>query len=183
MRASDEERDEAVDQLKQQFVAGRLSHDTFLARVHSALLARRRHEIEPLLADLPELTPRPSLMDRARALATPVADAVRAAIRTARSVQMLYPASGAAPLHFPPDGTCTVFTIGREANCDMVLADMTVSRYHARLTRGPGEWLLADLGSTNGTMVNGWRVRQPVVVRAGDQVRFGGTVFVMREVP
>lgn len=184
IRASDAERDEAVEQLKEQFVAGRLSQDTFLARVHGALSARRSRELKPLLADLPEPAERPSMADRvrerARALATPVADAVREAMRTARYVQMSSPV---LPLYFPPDGTRSAFTIGREERCDLTIADTTVSRVHARLTRSPDGWLLADLGSTNGTRVNGWRVREPAVVRAGDRVRFGAAVFVMRDVP
>jgi hypothetical protein len=173
MRASDADRDEAVSQLQEQFVAGRLSHDTFLVRVHSALSARRSHELRPLLADLPEPLPRRSLLDRARAMTAPVTDAVRRGVSTARYRY----------LDFPPGGTRTVFTIGREAVSDLVLADMTVSRVHARLALVGEDWMLADLGSTNGTRVNGWRVRDPVVVRAGDRVRFGGAVFVMRDVP
>jgi pSer/pThr/pTyr-binding forkhead associated (FHA) protein len=76
-----------------------------------------------------------------------------------------------------------VFTIGREENCDLFVPDMTVSRIHARLTRGAAGWMLADLGSTNGTRVNGWRVREPVAIRDGDRVRFGAMAFVMRDVP
>jgi hypothetical protein len=172
VRASDSERDEAVIQLKEEFVAGRLSHDTFLHRVNSALSARRRHELEPLLADLPEPEPRPSLLDKARGLAS---DVMRAAARTVR----ITGAGNPAPLYFPPVGEQTVFTIGREENCDLLVGDMTVSRIHARLTRTAGQWMLADLGSTNGTRVNGWRIRGPVQVRAGDTVRFGGAAFVI----
>jgi hypothetical protein len=195
-RASDADRDEAVSALQEQFVAGRLSHDTFLVRIHTALSARRSHELKPLLADLPEPARSPTLRERARALTTPVAAAVRMTVSTARSVNFDFSrfgrtdvGSSAVPLYFPPDGGRSVFTIGREAGCDFAIADMTVSRTHARLTRVKGEgeaggcWLLADLGSTNGTRVNGWRVLGPVVVRAGDRVRFGGTVFVMRDVP
>ncbi|HTB55966.1 MAG TPA: FHA domain-containing protein, partial [Trebonia sp.] len=64
--------------------------------------------------------------------------------------------------------------------CDLAIADMTVSRVHARLERGAAGWLLTDLGSTNGTRVNGWRVRGPVPVRAGDVVSFGDAQYSLR---
>jgi pSer/pThr/pTyr-binding forkhead associated (FHA) protein len=56
---------------------------------------------------------------------------------------------------------------------------MTVSRLHAQLERTPEGWLLSDLESTNGTRVNGWRVRGKVPVRAGDLVSFGNLEVVL----
>ena len=50
---------------------------------------------------------------------------------------------------------------------------MSVSRQHAQLERTPDGWLLSDLESTNGTRVNGWRVRGQVPVKIGDLVSFG----------
>jgi pSer/pThr/pTyr-binding forkhead associated (FHA) protein len=75
-------------------------------------------------------------------------------------------------LQFPRSGG-DQFSIGRDASCDLAIADMTVSRLHAQLERTPDGWLLSDLESTNGTRVNGWRVRGKVPVRAGDLVSFG----------
>src|SRR5262249_33822870 len=81
------------------------------------------------------------------------------------------------PLVFPRGGG-TRFSIGRRQDCDFHIADMTVSRMHARLVREPGGWTLIDLGSTNGTRINGWRVRGTGgPVRPGDQVRFGSADF------
>ena len=65
----------------------------------------------------------------------------------------------------------------------MTLADRTVSRWHASLERGVGGWVLADLGSTNGTRLNGWRVSSPSLVSAGDLVSFGAVTFVLTERP
>lgn len=65
----------------------------------------------------------------------------------------------------------------------MTLFDETVSRWHASLERSPYGWLLDDLGSTNGTRVNGWRVRSPSLVRAGDLVTFGRVTFVLADWP
>jgi FHA domain/Domain of unknown function (DUF1707) len=80
------------------------------------------------------------------------------------------------PLQFPR-GAGRIFSIGRDANCDLAIADMTVSRVHARLERTPDGWTLTDLASTNGTRVNGWRVHGQVRVRAGDLVSFGDAEY------
>jgi len=70
-----------------------------------------------------------------------------------------------------------VFVIGRSPGCDLVLRDMTVSSRHAELRRVAGNWLPADLDSTNGTHINGWRAGEGFTVRAGDWVRFGRVRF------
>jgi pSer/pThr/pTyr-binding forkhead associated (FHA) protein len=89
-------------------------------------------------------------------------------------------ASRPAPPPLPfPRGAGTIFTIGRDRECDLAIDDMTVSRLHARLERTSGGWRLTDLGSTNGTRVNGWRLRDAVLVRAGDLVRFGETEYTL----
>ena len=82
-----------------------------------------------------------------------------------------------------PTGEQDRFTIGRELACDMTLADETVSRWHASLRRDPRGWLLDDLGSTNGTRLNGWRVRSPSRVGSGDVVSFGAATFVLVDRP
>ena len=53
LRASDAERDQVVAKLRDEFVAGRLSHDTFLHRVNVVFESRRQAELPPLVADLP----------------------------------------------------------------------------------------------------------------------------------
>ena len=80
---------------------------------------------------------------------------------------------------FPP-GSGTSFTIGRTQECDLRIADLSVSRRHAQLDRGEDGWLLSDLGSHNGTRVNGWLVREPVPVRPGDVLQFGSAMFVIQ---
>ncbi len=64
-------------------------------------------------------------------------------------------------------------SVGSHRSNDIVLGDGTVSRRHARITRESGHFNLADLGSTNGTFVNGRRIRSAVTLSAGDQLRFG----------
>ena len=66
------------------------------------------------------------------------------------------------------------FMIGRAPTCSLILSDENVSRNHAVIQRGPGGWTLSDVGSTNGTQLNG----QPVTeaqLRAGDRIVFGST--------
>jgi hypothetical protein len=59
-------------------------------------------------------------------------------------------------------------TIGREKDCGVVIADRQVSRYHARLTSTPKGLLLEDLGSKNGTYLNGKLVTDLVYLQDGD---------------
>ena len=75
------------------------------------------------------------------------------------------------------------FTIGRASSCDFTVADLSVSRWHARLHHEDGNWLLSDLGSTNGTRLNGWRVTSAVPVQAGDNVSFGSAAYVIIDRP
>jgi hypothetical protein len=68
-------------------------------------------------------------------------------------------------------------TVGRGGGCGIVLAeDSYVSTLHARLFQRNGESFVEDLGSTNGTYVNGNRVTGPTRLRRGDQLQFGQTV-------
>jgi len=78
-----------------------------------------------------------------------------------------------------PAGDRLRFTIGRDAGCDLVLADPSVSRWHAALKRCASGWMLDDLGSTNGTWLNGWRVRECVPIGPDDQVSFGVMTFMV----
>jgi hypothetical protein len=66
------------------------------------------------------------------------------------------------------------YTIGRARECDIVLDYTEISRLHARLDTDHQNAILEDMGSTNGTFVNGRRLQQGEVhrLRAGDEVRF-----------
>ena len=68
-------------------------------------------------------------------------------------------------------------TVGRGGGCGIVLGDDTfVSQVHARLYRRDGDVYLEDLGSRNGTFVNGEAIGGATRLRRGDQVQFGSTV-------
>lgn len=69
-------------------------------------------------------------------------------------------------------------TVGREAATGLSLPDeTTVSRRHATLTRSGGQVLLRDLGSTNGTYINGVRLQGEATLKPGDTVQFGAVRF------
>jgi hypothetical protein len=186
LRASDEERDRAVSALRQEFVEGRLSHETFMFRMQSALGARHRGQLTGLFTDLPPRRAR--LLERVRAAfgrrdpepQPPPGMGVPPGVADASGwPPQPAPWTGPTPMVFPP-GSGTSFTIGRTQECDLRIADLSVSRRHAQLDRGEHGWLLSDLGSHNGTRVNGWLVREPVPVRPGDVLQFGSAVFVIQ---
>jgi hypothetical protein len=95
------------------------------------------------------------------------------------------------PLQEEPDGriyliveggrhlplTKTVYTLGRRIDCDVVLADPRVSRRHAQLRWRSGRYVLFDLGSTGGTSVNGYPVRE-AVLEPGDVFSLGGVDII-----
>ena len=77
--------------------------------------------------------------------------------------------------------TAERFLIGRNESCDLMLPDPGVSRQHAILTLKPdGGAVIADLGSRNGTFVNGEAIQNTAELRSGDQVRIA-TVDVVFE--
>ena len=196
LRASDAERDHAVSELRDEFAEGRLSHETFMYRMQSALDARHRGQLAGLFTDLPPRRPGAGkLMARIRAL-----------LRTQQAAGPSYeqapprippplhawqgppaplanpapPLAAPAPLAFPP-GSGVRFTIGRTRDCDLCLTDLSVSRMHALLVRREDGWVLSDLGSHNGTRLNGWLVREAVRVRAGNRVEFGSMAFIIQD--
>jgi len=70
----------------------------------------------------------------------------------------------------PPGGGL----IGRSRECDIVLADANVSRRHAEVRPGAaGTWTIADLGSTNGVLVNGRRISGAQALHPGDRIALG----------
>jgi FhaA, N-terminal domain/FHA domain len=66
-------------------------------------------------------------------------------------------------------------TLGRSRECDVVLQDPNVSRTHAEIRPRGGSWVVADLGSTNGSRLNGRVVTGSEVVKPGDEIELGST--------
>jgi len=67
-------------------------------------------------------------------------------------------------------------TIGRDINADIVINIPEVSRRHSQFRLDAGNYILEDLGSTNGTFVNGQRLTSPHRMRAGDTITLGEAV-------
>ena len=77
-------------------------------------------------------------------------------------------------------GTAPV-TIGRSGDCTVVIDDDYASSHHARISPHEGEWVIEDLGSTNGTYVQRTRVTSPMRVPIGAPIRIGKTVLELRK--
>ncbi len=75
----------------------------------------------------------------------------------------------------------TEITVGRDIHAGIVINIPEVSRRHARFRRDAGGYILEDLGSTNGTFVNGQRLMAPTTLRSGDTIRFGEAITLMFE--
>ena len=85
----------------------------------------------------------------------------------------------------PPDQRGRAFplgpevTVGRAAGCQITLDDTYASQIHARVFQRDGQYLVEDLGSTNGTYLNRHKVAGPMLVRQGDRLQIGNTVMEM----
>jgi FHA domain-containing protein/uncharacterized protein DUF1707 len=156
MRTSDHRRERVVGLLRRRFSEGYLSTDTFEVRAGVAYTTRDERELDSLVGDVP-----PSR--RWIAALRRVAEAVRGDRDAGRPLVVPEP---------PRDAAREGLVIGRNPDCDLVIGDPTVSRRHAELRREDGRWVLADLGSSNGTRVNGWRVRR-ATVGVGDELMLG----------
>ncbi len=69
-------------------------------------------------------------------------------------------------------------TVGRNKSCDVVLREKYISGEHIRIWYEKGEWYLEDLGSRNGTYINGQRIRNTVLLDAQDEIAVGELHFL-----
>jgi hypothetical protein len=165
-RVSDAQRDRVLGVLREGAAQGKLSHDTFMRRMELALSAHRSEELEALTADLRTEGRWTRGLFQVVGAVSGFPARVRRAWQAERLPKLLLP----APTPYP-------VLIGRDPANGLRLTHETVSRMHAELTVQGGRWILRDLGSTNGTCVNGQRVTGAVSVRDGDQVSFGRITF------
>jgi FHA domain-containing protein/uncharacterized protein DUF1707 len=161
-RASDDTREQAVAVLRRGLLAGRLGTETFVERVDAAYQAKTHDELASVTQDLP----------RQRKLWQAFLDRIAPGNEA--------PTIGCPVELQPPamaDGERRA--LGRNATCDYAIADPAVSGTHAELVRSGDGWLIRDLGSRNGTRVNGWLVEE-AILRPGDTLTLGASVFVFR---
>src|SRR5580700_5245101 len=151
LRASDAERDQVVAKLRDEYVAGRLSHETFLHRVDVVLESRQQADLPPLVADLPAGPPagrfvgwlrgtwsrvtgaavppwgqgRPAGSERSGAAGQGTVSPGRRAVRAMTTSMTAAPGRRQPFLLQFPRGGGDQFSIGRDAGCDLAIADMT----------------------------------------------------------
>lgn len=83
-----------------------------------------------------------------------------------------------AGMTFPLPPSCTV---GRAPDNSIVVPDQFISSHHARIYKSKkGEWVLEDLGSTNGTYLDEKQIAGPVIIKPGQLIRLGATSFELR---
>ncbi len=127
------------------------------------------------------VSPSPSVRAEHPATGTQPVDADRAEAVTVRPVAatMASPVDGAVTTAIVlDDGTRHVLdteriTIGRQSGCSIVIRDTNVSREHVQLRRRPHGWTVRDIGSTNGTRLNGVRVEGEQTLANGDIIMLG----------
>lgn len=168
VRASDVERDRVLRVLGDRVAEGRMSHETFERRVDQVLRARSQTELADIVHDLP---PANRVVNRLTGIISSVSQV------TAR-IEAAWRAPRLPRFALPPGGTSRI-VVGRAPGCQFILTDLTVSRLHAELNHADEGWMITDLGSMNGTRVNGWRLTGPARVRPGDEVGFGDSSFIV----
>lgn len=157
-RVSDAERDEVLHVLGEAVSDGRLSHDTFLARLDAALASRDEVALSAVVADLARRsTSRPRLTLKGHWWSR----------RPER------PRRASFPTLALPTRSAPFLSLGRSSVSDVQVDDPTVSGVHAGLLLFSGSWFVVDRGSTNGTFVNEHRVREVAPVAAGDLLGLG----------
>jgi len=116
--------------------------------------------IETRVVQIDQPEPEPERQRVAPVAASRQQSSAERAIFAAQGTRFTIPASGAV--------------VGRSSSCDVVLNDADVSRQHARISfEEDSGWVIEDLGSTNGVVVNGGRVDGRLRLSVGDQITLG----------
>jgi len=88
-------------------------------------------------------------------------------------ISILYPEEDRQTVQFPETG----LLIGRDFSCDLRLTDEFVSAKHCRISFENGTFFLEDLGSTNGTSIDGMEVEKKSILNEGQSIQIGITVM------
>lgn len=157
-------RDQIDITLRAAYAEGLISSRTLAHRLDEAL-GNRLIDRRRLIGDLSLRAPRP-------------ASPFHRILARARSLRRAPVAEPDIVLTLDWSGETEELLVGRSEECGVVLEDLTVSRRHAVLHYRDGVWALQDVGSRNGTTVNGVRVGRSQI-RAGDRVGFGDQVVLV----
>ncbi|HEX4364895.1 MAG TPA: FHA domain-containing protein [Solirubrobacteraceae bacterium] len=148
------QRESILEQLAGGYARGELSEHTHEARVEAALAAASLRELQAVTWDLP------TLRDQAIALLRGTIDGIEVV---------------ADGRWLARDATHTSWLLGRHEHCDVRFTSQTVSRHHALVTKRGRAWSIVDLEATNGTLVNGARIRRRRLT-PGDNVELGAGI-------
>jgi hypothetical protein len=158
VRASDRTRDRTTAALARAAGKGFLSVDTLSLRLDAAFAARDVDRLDALVADLPWYR--------------------RPPVTVARAVWRWLTEPAQPPTRLAIPAEAQMFVIGRGADCDISVEDHAISRHHARFRRTIEGWDVLDLGSTNGTWLNGRRITSAVAL-PGDELELARQRFLL----
>lgn len=142
-------RERAIGRLQRGYVCGAIGTQTLELRLEAALTSDAPRVLQRLTADLGMRSPLAAARRWLPSHDRPASSGLLALLTTSSPT-----------------------VIGRSRSCDFVIADESVSRRHAMLSRDGDRVILTDLGSTNGTLINGRWVTQAEVL-PGDQLQLG----------
>lgn len=170
-RVSDADRERVVDVLRLRCAEGYLSLDTLSGRVEAAYRAKTSAQLEAVILDLPR-----RMRAQVRGSWTSAASSVTRWLGCAPE-----PRAGLLEVSSEESGAGGVgrFVVGRSWDCDVRLADPSVSRRHAELRHGAAGWSIEDLASLNGVLVNGRRIWR-AAVESGDHLTLGDAAVTFR---
>jgi pSer/pThr/pTyr-binding forkhead associated (FHA) protein len=131
--------------------------------------------VSVIRSDLFGKTVRTSDQPRAQELETPPAPPRKA--KRQRGQPRVFTISQGNQAGLSADLASGMIMIGRGADCQLILDDDYVSTRHARVIVVPNGIYIEDLGSTNGTYVNGQRITAPTTITLADTVRIGKTML------
>jgi pSer/pThr/pTyr-binding forkhead associated (FHA) protein len=136
-----------------------------------------RFYAEPVSARAELSPPAPRAAEAPRGKPSRASDIAPRAARGLAALEIINegPAKGTRLEIFAP-----VANIGRGAHNDVVIQDESVSEFHAKMQRRDDSWFISDMGSTNGTYVNGERLVDEARIGHGAELRFGGVKTMFR---